>query len=318
MLLVLTSVGDATADYLVPKCSQNGIRVLRLDTNTLLQRVSLAYDGREPTLKVDKDIYRPGDFLDVWYRRPERLLHPTMKDTPEGEFVLDEWSEALEGFFSHIPHSRWMNHPSRNVMASHKIEQLTRAQAFGLRVPDTLVTQEPESLRAFVSKHAGKVIAKPMGSGHIERSGDERDSLIYTNPVLPEHLAELEDLANCPTLFQEHVDKVADVRITVVDRDLHAVELVAKDADGQQRCDIRRDNMDDVKYKPVSPPHSVRKSISALMEHYGLRFAAIDMAVTHADNWVFFEVNPNGQWAWLDLVGVTDIASSFIKAFSRM
>jgi hypothetical protein len=38
------------------------------------------------------------------------------------------------------------------------------------------------------------------------------------------------------------------------------------------------------------------------------------MAFTKDYKWVFFEVNPNGQWAWLDLEGVTDIASLLLKS----
>jgi len=32
---------------------------------------------------------------------------------------------------------------------------------------------------------------------------------------------------------------------------------------------------------------------------------------------IFFEVNPNGQWAWLDLSGGMNIAASFVKTFSK-
>jgi hypothetical protein len=62
----------------------------------------------------------------------------------------------------------------------------------------------------------------------------------------------------------------------------------------------------------------VERRLLTLAADYGLRFAAIDMAVALTGEWVFFEVNPNGQWAWLDLVGASDIASSFVRAFSKV
>jgi hypothetical protein len=73
--------------------------------------------------------------------------------------------------------------------------------------------------------------------------------------------------------------------------------------------------MKDVTYRSVSLSKDTKQAVVMLMKHYGLRFAAIDMAISLRDEWFFFEVNPNGQWAWLDLAGVTDIAASFVTAF---
>lgn len=33
---------------------------------------------------------------------------------------------------------------------------------------------------------------------------------------------------------------------------------------------------------------------------YGLRFAAIDLARRTDGGYTFFELNPNGQWAWVE------------------
>lgn len=127
----------------------------------------------------------------------------------------------------------------------------------------------------------------------------------------------LVDLSVCPTLFQEFVEKDYDVRITVVDSELTAVKLVAKETDGKQRCDIRRNNMVDVTHSQIELPAQIASGIWTLMEKYSLRFAAIDMVVSVAGEWLFLEINPNGQWAWIDQVAGTNIAASFVKAFSR-
>ncbi|MEJ1729693.1 hypothetical protein SMA90_25505, partial [Escherichia coli] len=63
---------------------------------------------------------------------PERLKDARFDSSPEGRYLLNEWAEALEGFFAHIPRPRWMNHPAANAQASHKLEQLTTAQSLGL------------------------------------------------------------------------------------------------------------------------------------------------------------------------------------------
>ena len=93
-----------------------------------------------------------------------------------------------------------------------------------------------------------------------------------------------------------------------------AVAMFKEEA-GQQILEIRRDNMAGVKYEPISVPPDVRAQLHALMKSYSLRFGAIDMAVSDSGRWTFFEINPNGQWAWLDIVGGANIAAQFSRAF---
>ncbi len=315
MLVILTNTSDSTADYVVSRLASKGFPFLRLDTDTMLQDMRLTYVPGQPFMEIDGERLHPLQVSTLWYRRPQRLLHKHIADSPEGDCAIDEWSEALEGFFAHVPMQRWINLPSSNALASRKLEQLTRAKAMGLSIPDTLVTQSQEELRQFYSLHQGKIIVKPLGRAYIERPDDARDSLIFTNRVRPTDLDDLSDLERCPTLFQQAINKRSDVRITVVDTHVHAIELLARDSDGGQRCDIRRNNMSDVSYQSIALPAVIDERIRSLVASYHLRFAAIDMAVAEDGQWFFFEINPNGQWAWLDLCGVADIGASLITTF---
>ncbi len=316
MLLILTNSQDATVDYLVPILAASGVQLKRLDTDKFLTDASLSFRPNKPTLTVGMEELSAQQVSTIWYRRPEQLKDERFGDSPEGRYTLNEWSEAIEGFLAHVPKTRWMNHPSVNALASHKLEQLTMASTLGFNIPDTLVTQDIGDARRFYELHDGHLIVKPMSSGYIERGG-YNDSLIYTNTVEQCHMATIDDLVHCPTLFQQQIRKSNDVRITVVDGDIHAVELRARDYSGSQRCDIRRNNMSDVEYTKIDLPQSIEILIRRLIAQYGLRFAAIDMAVGLDGNWYFFEVNPNGQWAWIDLSAGTKIADSFVRAFSN-
>jgi len=317
MLLTITNSGDVTADYLLERLAEESIPFVRFDTDTVLKNVSFAYEPGQPRVQIEGDWHRPEDFSTVWYRRPEKLVsHISGSQGPEAACSLDEWSESLEGFFAHIPSSRWINYPAANALASRKLEQLTSVQQFGFKIPESIVTQDPETLRSFFRRHQGEIIVKPMGRAYIERPDEASDTVIFTNQVNASELDDLADLCECPTLFQQEIRKVSDVRITVVDSDVHAFELMANDDSGRQRCDIRRNNMADVEYRKISLPKNVSSAVHELMAFYRLRFAAIDMAVADDGTWYFFEVNPNGQWAWLDLCGVADIYKSFVQSIA--
>lgn len=314
MLLILTSAGDATADYLASRLEGKSIRYVRIDTDTLLSDVTIAYSVAKPKLFFRGMELLPGDISNIWYRRPETLRDDRYSEPGEEKFALSEWGAAIDGFFAHVPLDLWMNHPASNYKASNKLEQLTSANAVGLQVPDTLVTQDPQALRDFFESHHGRVITKPLYQGYVEYA-DKNDALIYTNQVSWSDLTKLDDLAQCPTFFQQCIAKQADYRITFVDGEFHTSELLALDDGGVQRCDIRRNNMDDVSARAINLPQQIEEKLRLMMKQYGLRFGAIDMALSTEGEWIFFEVNPNGQWAWQDIAWNFDIASSFIRSF---
>lgn len=316
MILILTNSDDATADFLCERLLRESITHFRFDTDTDLTQVTVGYNSTGPFLQVSQHRLSPSDIRHVWYRRPKPIM-PTI-DAPDAERwqVAYEWSEAIEGFLAHIPLKRWINHPSRNACASHKLEQLSKAASYGLQIPDSIVTQSGNVLQAFWSQHKGDVIVKPIACGYIEREQPHEDTQIYTNRLSESDIAAIGELPNCPTFFQHLISKAIDVRIVVVDDEVTAIGIRGTDSDGKQRVDIRRNNMSDVRYESMDLPTNISNSLKALLQSYELRFAAIDMAVDNFGNWVFFEINPNGQWAWLDLAGASDIAASFVRAFS--
>jgi len=317
MLLVLTNSKDATSDYLCKRLVDAGIRHLRLDTDLCAESLRLKVANGRTEILTETEAISPADVRNVWFRRPCPIQLPKHRDIPSAEHARIEWSEALEGFLAQIPEAAWMNHPARNAMASHKIEQLSRAARMRLFIPQTIVTQREDEARSFFLQCGGRIIVKPLGFGYIERSNGDQDSLIYTSRVSDVDIEHrLEAIRASPTLLQEEVRKLQDIRLTIVDQDVHAVGLIAKDAKGKQRLDIRRDNMREVEYTLVDTPEDIKKSLLKLHAAYELRFSAIDMAIDEQGRWIFFEINPNGQWAWTDLLGITDIGESFIRSFS--
>ncbi|MBD2695188.1 hypothetical protein [Anabaena catenula] len=200
-------------------------------------------------------------------------------------------------------------------MSPRQLEQLSRAERLGLTIPKTLVTQSFEEVINFWKECKEKLIVKPISHGYIERENFQEDTLIFTNQVTLNQLNENQELFYlCPTLFQEKEEKIYDIRVNVIDEIIIAVAIYSSEQNKLQATDIRRNNMLNVRYEVVTLPLTVKDKILELCRSYGLRFAAIDMALTKDYKYVFFEVNANGQWAWLDLAGVTDIASSLLKS----
>ena len=313
MVIVLTNSEDATSDFLCEKLHQNTIRHCRLNTDSVMRECRIDYSISKASLSFGNNKICSTEVRAVWLRRPKHLHH-TEALSPELGHAACEWMEALEGFLAHIPENRWINHPTANARASHKIEQLTRASQAGLRVPDSLLTQNPEAVRAFWRKYNRSLVVKPLSSGYIERQNPEDDSVIYTSGVSERSLENLDLVSQCPTLFQEQIAKESDVRVCFLDGEMVAVDLIAIDQ-GRQRLDIRRNNMQGVNYRVREMPLDVQSRLTELLQSYALRFAAVDFAIDEKGNWIFLEINPNGQWAWLDLECDAGISELFVNKF---
>lgn len=309
MFLILTSSDDATADYLATRATV-GHSFVRMNTDTIVDHARFEYIDGGPTLTFQGEMIDPDRVSGIWYRRPKQLCTNRAMEDGHKQHFLDEWRAALESFLAHVPEEKWINHPRNNLQASHKLEQLTRAAKVGLSVPKTLVTQCGESASEFYSS-VGSAIVKPISHGFIEREDPANDSLIYTNEVTVELLLNIP--GGEPVYVQQKVQKKFDVRLNVIDSTIVAVQLVAHDH-GEQRTDIRRNNMEDVEYREIGVPREIASLVLKMCRSYNLRFAALDFAVDHDGRWWFFEINPNGQWAWLDQLGICDFSEALIHA----
>lgn len=315
MILCLTNSGDATSDYLIGKVREAGFPIVRLDTDRLDESwdIRLSDDPEVPDyLRGSTGEVRAAEVTTLWFRRP-RPVPRSPGDAATAQFAAQEWTASIEGFLELIPHGRWMNYPGQIAAASHKPEQLQRARRYGLSVPEYLVTTSSARALEFLQRMGGQVVAKPLMSGFIERSEPRLDTSIYTSPVHSEHLLAQGHSLGCPTLFQRAIARAADVRVTVVDQELQAVAMTADDG----RVDIRRNNFGGVEYARIRPPDPIRKALVDMVDSYGLRFAAADFLIARDGTWHFLEINPNGQWAWLDIVGATSLYRLFLSSFER-
>jgi|MTBAKSStandDraft_2_1061841.scaffolds.fasta_scaffold51981_2 glutathione synthase/RimK-type ligase-like ATP-grasp enzyme len=310
-VLILTNSEDATSDYLETYLREANYHVMRFNTDLDLESTDLTFSKECQAISWCSGALQPHEISSVVFRRP-KPFNPSLDNNQfYSAHAADEWTEAWEGFLAQIPLTKWINHPSRNFSASHKIDQLIRASNIGFRVPETFVTNNPKKALEFIRLQKNGVIIKPLASGFIERDDPKDDTVIYTVQFDESNIPLLQFINTCPVLFQEKINKIIDIRVTVLDESICAIGLKGLGQDGRQRIDIRRNNMIGVEYIPLEVPDQIRKAIVGLMKQYELRFAAIDFAIDDREKWVFFEINPNGQWAWLDLEGVSSIAGMF-------
>lgn len=320
MIIIISNSKDVTSDFVCEELDKESIDYLRLNTDTLTKELDFSYTLGCPTWKFKELIMSPERVNSIWYRRPQEIKISNFISYDIGEIshLRSEWKSCIEGFLSHIPIEKWINHPLINASASSKIEQISRAKKYGFLIPSTVVTQSSSVALEFFNECKSQVIVKPISHGYIQRDHSMNDGVIYTNLVDINNIILNSDvLKNCPTLFQEKINKICDVRINYIDQSIVAVSIKADENNALQNIDIRRDNMKNVSYTLIDLPLDIKHRIIEICKSYQLRFAAIDMIVDKKKKWYFLEINPNGQWAWLDLENVTDIRRILINSLSK-
>jgi hypothetical protein len=300
MIIIVTNRQDLTADFLILELRGRRADYVRFNTEDFPQHVQVVWriDGASLDGHLSFPKARVGfrDIRSVWYRRPvPPTLSPEITDPVTQEFALTESKAALDGVWRTLD-CFWVSHPDKLKEAEIKLYQLKMAAQIGFRVWPTLVTNSPEMAAAFYQDQTEKVVYKPLQRGRLVR--DEVVSLIYTNPVGPSQAESLRQAAYAPTLLQRYVPKRVEIRVTVIGHKVFSVEIHSQDfADTQH--DWRRGDTTRLHHKlhPLSP--EIESMCVTLVRMLGLAFGAIDLVLTPEGEYVFLEINPNGQWAWI-------------------
>lgn len=214
-VLVLTNSLDVTSDYLCSRLEKAGVCFYRFDTDKDCREAVFLYQSGVPNLRWSMNSLKANQVTAVVLRRPKPIEIHRDGDVYAENHIAGEWSEVMEGFLAHIERRLWINHPANNSAASHKIEQLSRAERCGLKVPRTLVTNSVTDAERFVLSEKNGVVVKPLATGFIERARPEQDTVIYTRQFTGEHHSILTEIQCCPVLFQEMILKVIDVRVNL-------------------------------------------------------------------------------------------------------
>jgi hypothetical protein len=292
MLLVVTNREDFTADWLILELQRRGASYVRFNTEDYPQRCTLHWSVGDARLELSGRELAARDIESVWFRRPvEPRIRPGLP-ADEAAWAVREAAEALDGFWRTLD-ARWVSPTSAIRVADSKPRQLADAVALGFDIPDTEITSDATRVGAMLARSEHGLICKPLRDGRVRRTGR---SLLFTSVITTDHL---DGLGDEPHLFQALVPKRYDIRVTVIGGELFSTRIDSQQASNGQ-VDWRRASPDALSYLPETLPDDVADRCRRLVDHYGLSFGAIDLARREDGGYTFFELNPNGQWAFIE------------------
>ena len=230
-----------------------------------------------------------------WWRRPRPSDHdPRIADPGEAAWAANETYEAMAGFWDALPIT-WVSPPKAIETAMMKTWQLPAANAAGLEIPQTLVTSDPEEARAFVDRLGpNRVICKAFSA--TESHWRE------TRQVGAAEYELLDRVQLAPVIFQELVPAEVDLRVTIVGEQVFAAAIHSQELPYPLDFRLFLDSGRGVPMRPTVLPDDVTAALLRLLKAAGLRYGAVDMRRTPDGRHVFLEVNPAGQWRFVEQV----------------
>lgn len=315
--LILTHRGDYfTVDRVLAELEARGERVLRLDTDDLGTRFGVQVEVVEqrPRVWLDTtdDRFDLSSVRAVWSRRvwaPE--LTTELPEARRHAYAMAHVNTLVAGLS--LLDATWVNPWHAAEAAESKLVQLVHAKRLGFVVPPTVATSNRWDA-AQLEQHVGPLVTKLLVP--TVQSMEAHPDFVYTRKVSAND-ASLNDLRWGPRLFQPLVPKAREVRLIAVGARLFAASI---DTQGIAHAQVDWRTLtkaDGVRWQTETIPDDVATRVPQLLRALGLAYGALDFIITPDGRWVFLEVNPAGEWGWLEAELGLPIAAALADALTR-
>lgn len=330
-VFIVSSFREVNVDAVIPLLEQRHARWFRFNTETfpLMSSIQVHCDiNGEYYSSIscnDKQI-DTREVTSVWNRNFGGFVLSDGLTTYQENFVRSECLALVGSMYASL-RCFWINPIYSEHLSGPKPLQLDIARRVGLSVPNTLVTNDlvaagefaqsnPKTLFKVVSGVAH--ITEPPNSKRVQNVFADRFSLPaaparplqnnnrvpFASILTPDHLEKIGNIVGCPVVFQEYIEKYVELRITIIGARIFAAEIHSQEFE-ETKIDFRHMNFVEGQrtvptHKAHVLPDEIVVKLLLLMGELNLVFGCVDMILTPEGEYVFLEVNPSGQWNWIE------------------
>jgi hypothetical protein len=260
--------------------------------SVLFERGARTVTARGPEMELDNP-----SFHTVWRRRPSYVIDWSKIHPSDRRFVDIEcniFRRSMLGLIS--PGAFWVNPADAAISAGYKMLQHGATAELGLRSPDTLYSNDPRQIRAFIQRHGGEIIYKPLRG--LPWQGEKSIWMSFTSRLTEDQLVEDDLLRSAPGIYQQLIPKAFELRVTVMGHCILAAKISSQDTE-RGKLDWRR-APEEIRVTPFALPPGIVDLCLRLMTKLGIVFGCFDFIVTPEGDYVFLEVNEAGQFLFLE------------------
>jgi glutathione synthase/RimK-type ligase-like ATP-grasp enzyme len=237
-------------------------------------------------LQLNGDSYSIDEFTGVFTRLMDFHHLPELKDAPVNSPELNFCRNLFDTLtrWAEIAPARVVNRIAPMGSNFSKPYQAQLIQRYGFQVPETLITNDPELVRAFRARH-GRLIYKSISGVR---------SIVQT--LTDDDMTRIDSIRWCPTQFQAFVDGT-NVRVHTVGDKVFATAIKTDATDYRY---AHRQSGDHADLRPVELTDDLAEMCVKLAAGLGLAFAGIDLKITPENRVYCFEVNPSPAFSYYE------------------
>lgn len=281
-VLIITSSFDCTVDYIMDRYVSD-VLFYRFNIDLFEQYQIIIGDSSQWIITCSEWTLEKRELFSIYYRKP-RL--PRLEDyESDYRYMISKDIIAVVNGIVDDFEGRVLTKPYILRETENKIFQLLYAKKNGLKIPRSFIGNSNLYAKDFTKI---KSIIKPITTGKIV---NQHKTELYQTSYFSSFE---ESISLTPVYLQEYESKKYEVRLTYVNGEFFTVRI-----DSQDNLDWRR-NYNGLKYSLIDCPETIKNSIIKLLDDFNLQFGAFDFIVNEKNEWIFLEVNPNGQWQWLE------------------
>lgn len=206
------------------------------------------------------------------------------------KFLKGEVTSILRFIIKNL-NCKWLDHP--NDVSLNKLSTLSLANEIGIKIPETLVTNDLSELKRFASN--AQIITKAINEVESFEI-DKHLYMLYTRVINKEKLNQINDEFCFPILIQKKIQKKYEIRSFYLEGDFYSMAIFSQN-DNQTKIDFREyNNLKPNRTVPYKLPEELKTKLKTLMITLNLKHGSIDLILGENKEYYFLEVNPVGQF----------------------
>ena len=294
-ILILSHEGDAHLKCVTKHLTDEV--VLLVNPADMLDGETIDFAFKDKQLKVFYKDDELDDIKSIWVRRPTQLMSRTIPvKARHVAYVRSAAERHLNMLYFSFPDALWFSDMTAIKNADVKVVQLRLAAKLGFNVPETLFASTPARAKEFVAQH--KICIAKTQSQKMPYQ-----QITFTKLIHDADDVDFNNIKLDPFTFQQYIEPKAEWRVSVVGDQVFTAEVGGNNTDGvdSKYRDWRVSHGDNSFWaNAIQPPKKFEKQCVELVRQLGLEFGALDFIIDADGNPWFLEINPNGQWAFVE------------------
>ncbi|WP_306350325.1 grasp-with-spasm system ATP-grasp peptide maturase [Flavobacterium sp. '19STA2R22 D10 B1'] len=307
MVIIFSETTDLSTNQVIDWLIFNNTKYIRYNEAKSYYKQSLldkSYSYKIGDNIFDHSIENSNQIKSIWFRRPYKGINDMFEIIPtNGLIPFKKLESNLKNHYTILKNLIINSLLKYRTLGSYETIQLNKpivlsiAKNVGLKIPNTIITNDYKELRRFYIQNNNKIITKAL-SESFRFDPPNEGHWISNKTVLIQNINQ-SPKKFATSLFQEYIEKKYELRVFYLNDKIFC-SCIFSQLNTKTKIDFRNyDKTVPNRIVPYNLPSDIIQKIIRLMKILNLNTGSIDLLKSHNDEYIFLEVNPVGQFGFI-------------------